>query len=87
MLCLSDEQKKYGLITASTGNHGLAMSHHATLLGVPCVVVMPIVTAITKVNRCEQFGAKVILHGTNMAEAKLHAMTIGKDKRMIYING
>lgn len=87
MLCISEEQKKYGLITASIGNHGLAMSYHATLLGVPCVVVMPIVTAITKVNRCELLGAKVILSGINIAEAKLHAMTIGKDKRMTFING
>ncbi|KOB70556.1 Threonine dehydratase/deaminase, partial [Operophtera brumata] len=61
MLCITEEQKKYGLITASTGNHGMAMSHHATLLGVPCVVVMPVVTAITKVHRCEQLAVDAIL--------------------------
>ncbi|KAM3960493.1 L-threonine ammonia-lyase-like [Aphomia sociella] len=84
---LSDDQKKYGVITATTGNHGIAMSYHATQMGIPCVIVAPIYAPLNKITKCEQMGAKLILHGANIAESKLYAMTIRKDKKMTYING
>lgn len=86
-MLLSDEQKKYGVIAATTGNHGIAMSYHSAQLNVPCVIVMPTIAAVNKVTKCESFGAKTILFGANIREAKTHAMFIGKDKRMTYING
>ncbi|XP_072929496.1 L-threonine ammonia-lyase-like isoform X2 [Epargyreus clarus] len=87
-LCLlTEDQKRYGVISASTGNHGLSMSYHTTQLGIPCLIVMPIHAPITKISKCEAFGAKTILHGANMAEAKHHAMSISKEKKMTYING
>ncbi|XP_012544440.1 L-threonine ammonia-lyase [Bombyx mori] len=87
LISLSDEQKKNGVIAASTGNHGAALSYHSTQLGIPCIVVVPIHTALNKVNKCEQLGAKVFKHGIDMSAAKLHAMSLGKEKKMIYING
>lgn len=86
-MLLSEEQKKNGVIAASTGNHGIAMAHHTTQLGVPCVIVMPVHAAVNKINKCEKLGAKIILFGSNFNEAKLHAMTICKEKKMLYING
>ncbi|XP_049877860.1 L-threonine ammonia-lyase-like [Pectinophora gossypiella] len=87
LMLLSDEQKKYGVISATTGNHGIAMGHHANVMSIPCVVVMPITTAMNKVSKCERTGAKVLLHGANINEAKSHAMGIRSEKRMTYING
>ncbi|XP_059050841.1 L-threonine ammonia-lyase-like [Achroia grisella] len=87
LLLLSDEQKKFGVITATTGNHGIAMSYHASQLGIPCVIVAPVYAPLNKVTKCEQMGAKLILYGTNIWESKLHAMSIKKEKRMTYING
>ncbi|CAG4957499.1 unnamed protein product [Colias eurytheme] len=84
---LSEEQKKLGVISASTGNHGLSMSYHSTLMGIPCIIVMPIQAPITKISKCEQFGAKLMLHGNNIGEAKRFAMGVAKEKKMRYING
>ncbi|KAJ0173576.1 hypothetical protein K1T71_010725 [Dendrolimus kikuchii] len=84
---LSDEQKRYGVVAATMGNHGAAMCYHTTRLGIPCVIVMPVLTAINKVNRCQALGGKIILHGNSIAEAKRYAMNISKEKRMTYING
>ncbi|KAJ0173575.1 hypothetical protein K1T71_010724 [Dendrolimus kikuchii] len=84
---LSDEQKKYGVISASSGNHGAAMCYHTTLLGIPCVIVMPIRTAVNKINRCQRLGGKIILHGASIAEAKRFALTMSKEKKMTYVNG
>ncbi|XP_075982836.1 L-threonine ammonia-lyase-like [Anticarsia gemmatalis] len=87
LMLLNDEQKKYGVIAATTGNHGCAVSYHSTSMGVPSIVVMHTFSPITKINRCERFGAKLMLHGTDMAMAKHYAMTIAKEKKMTYING
>lgn len=86
-MLLSEEQKKYGVISATNGNHGIAMSYHSTQLGVPCVIVAPSNAAINKIDKCERYGAKLIIHGSNFAEAKVHAMSMSKEKKMLYING
>ncbi|XP_068618949.1 L-threonine ammonia-lyase-like [Battus philenor] len=87
LLLLTDEQKKNGVITASTGNHGMSLSYHSTRLGIPCVVVMPTVTPLTKITKCTKFGVKPLLHGANISDSKLYAMTLSKEKKMMYING
>ncbi|KAG6455488.1 hypothetical protein O3G_MSEX009208 [Manduca sexta] len=48
---------------------------------------MPVNAPITKVNKCGRHGAKIIQFGTTLAEAKRHAMTISKEKKMMFING
>ncbi|KAL0819570.1 hypothetical protein ABMA28_007661 [Loxostege sticticalis] len=87
IMLLSEEQKKYGVISASRGNHGCAMSYHCTQLGIPCIVVIPTNGALNKIYKCEKYGAKVIVHGANVLEARVHAMMIAKEKKMLYING
>lgn len=63
------------------------MSYHTTQLGIPCIVVMPVRAPITKLTKCQSFGAKTLLHGENMAEAKHYAMSLSKEKKLYYING
>lgn len=88
LLLLDEETKKNGVITASTGNHGLALAYHAAKVGVPCVVVLPISASFNKVTRCQALlGTRAIVHGSNFDEAKMHAMYIAKEKKFMYING
>lgn len=86
-MLLSEDQKKAGAIAATTGNHGMALAFHATALGIPCIVVMPERAPLVKVSKCEMYGAKLLLHGNNIIEAKRHALGIAKEKKMAYING
>ncbi|KAJ8723859.1 hypothetical protein PYW07_007839 [Mythimna separata] len=87
MLLLTDDQKRNGVVTASAGNHGAALSNNASQLGVPNIIVMPLKAPCTKIANVERYGGNKILYGNNMAEAKRHAMTIAKEKKMLYING
>ena len=41
MTQLPDEQKKRGVVTASDGNHGLAVAYAAHALGIPATVYLP----------------------------------------------
>src|SRR5271169_6220918 len=67
---LTPEQKRRGVIAASAGNHALGLAYHGQLLGVPVTVVMPTFAPLTKVTNCRRFGAKVVLHGATLADAR-----------------
>jgi threonine dehydratase len=84
-MLLSPESKKAGVITASAGNHALALAYHGRDLGIPVICVMPVNAPLTKVQKCRKFGADVILHGNHIGEAKKYAQH--EYPQMKYING
>lgn len=71
LMLLSDEAKAKGVITASAGNHALALAWHGKDLGIPVTCVMPSTAPLAKVDKCRKFGANVILHGAHIGEAKV----------------
>jgi threonine dehydratase len=87
LLLLSGDQKRRGVIAASAGNHALGVAYHSQLLRIPATVVMPQYAPLTKVVNCRRFGAAVILHGNNIAEARTHADKIAAENGQTYING
>lgn len=87
LLKLSEEQKHKGAISASLGNHALALCYHGYKLGIPITVVMPILAPIMKITACRKYGANVIVDGNDMGEAKRIALKQAKEKDLIYING
>ena len=84
-MLLSEDQKKIGAIAASAGNHALGLSLHGKQLGIPVTVVMPTIAPITKVQRCRDLGAEVIVAGSNIAESREIALERFPEKE--YING
>jgi len=38
---LSEEQKKYGVIAASAGNHAQGVAYAASIKNIPCTIIMP----------------------------------------------
>lgn len=70
---LTDEQRRRGVITYSSGNHGQAMALAARELGSPAVVVMPTTAPAIKIEGARAFGAEVILAGTTSADRKTRA--------------
>jgi len=84
---LSPDKKKRGVIAASAGNHALALAYHAQRLGIPATVVMPMFAPLTKVSNCRKLGAKVVLSGADLAEARVKADELAGEQQLTYING
>lgn len=57
------------VVTASGGNHGLAVAHAARELGVPAEVYVPETAPAVKVAGIRQRGATAVLAGASYAEA------------------
>lgn len=81
------EQQKRGVIAASAGNHAQALAYQGSLLGIPATVVMPKHAPLIKIGNCEKFGATVVLHGKDFAEARTHADRLCEERGLAYING
>ena len=56
-------------------------------LGIPVTVVMPVIAPIMKIENCKRYGAKIIIHGQNIGEAKELALKLGKEQGFLYVNG
>jgi threonine dehydratase len=60
---MSGEERRRGVIAASTGNHGQSVAYAARLFGVQARVVVPEGANPGKVAAMRGMGAEVILHG------------------------
>jgi len=83
---LTAEQKKRGLVSASTGNHGLALSHAAKLEGVPLTLYLPENAVREKVHKIEKFGVDLKFHGHSCEQAEIHARRIADESGRVYIS-
>ena len=70
---LTDDQRRRGVITYSSGNHGQAVAIAASALGAPVVVVMPTTAPAIKVEGAKRFGAEVIFAGTTSLHRRARA--------------
>jgi len=84
--CLTPEERAKGIITCSSGNHGLATSLVGKLLGLKVTVVVPETAPKVKVKKIKAFGADAILKGANYDEALIYCKKIAPETGATYIS-
>jgi threonine dehydratase len=82
---LSDAQRKRGVITYSSGNHGQAVALAARIFGIKAVVVMPISAPAIKVSGAKKLGAEVVMEGTTSTERHTRALQLAADHGYVVI--
>lgn len=83
---LSAAERERGVITASTGNHGLAVACAAMQEGVPNCIVLPETTNQNKVAAVKAYGAELVLHGRHYGAADTRARALAEQKVLVYID-
>ncbi|QEA12774.1 threonine ammonia-lyase [Comamonas flocculans] len=83
---LSDEERGRGVIAMSAGNHAQGVAYRAQQLGIPATIVMPGFTPSVKVMRTQGFGARVILHGSSLEEAAVHARELAASEQLTLVH-
>jgi len=58
-----------GVVAASGGNHGAAVSYAARALGVPARIYVPAISSAAKVDRIRGYGAHLVITGDTYADA------------------
>jgi threonine dehydratase len=67
---LTDAQRKAGLFTASTGNHGQSIAFAGQVTGTPVRVCLPEGANSAKLAAIRNLGAEVVIHGRDFDEAR-----------------
>ena len=83
---LNEEEKKRGLITASGGNHGLAVAYAAFMAKVPSLIFLPTTTPKQKIEKLNSWGATTRVTGDFWDEANEAALEEANENEMTYVH-
>jgi threonine dehydratase len=86
VVALTPEAARRGVVAASAGNHGQALSFAATVAGVKATIVMPETAAIAKVEATRGYGQNVVLRGVNYQEARRAAEQLCKESGATFVD-
>ena len=87
MLQLTAGEKKRGVITVSTGNHGRAVAWVAGRLGIPAVICVSERVPPNKQQAIRALGAEVVVHGQSYDEAERHSFRLARERGLVRIEG
>nr|MDO8043365.1 threonine/serine dehydratase [Candidatus Baldrarchaeota archaeon] len=78
--------KKRGVITASTGNHGLAVAYASKIFNVKSKIIVATNVSKVKLNKIKQYGSEIVFHGKDYDEAEEYAKKLAEQESLIYIS-
>ena len=86
ILTLPEAQKRNGIITASTGNHGLAVATAGSRLGVTATIFTPRTASAAKLAQIEKLGATLERVDGDCLTAELAARETARTLEKTYIS-
>ena len=86
LMSLSDEQRHNGVVTASSGNHGLAVAFALGKLGIPGTIFLPENVAPVKYAKLQGYDVQIkLIQGDGIA-VEITATDYARRKSMAYIS-
>jgi len=83
---LAPEERSRGVVSASTGNHGLAISHASRLEGVGLKLFLPETVAAVKRQRIEALGVDVEVRGASCDRAEAIAREFADRTGRVFVS-
>jgi threonine dehydratase len=83
---LTPEEKRKGVVSASTGNHGLGLSLAAEMEGVGLTLVLPRNVSPAKRARLEKGQAEIIIEGESCEKAEIWARHLAGETGRAFIS-
>ena len=83
---LSDDERRRGVMAASTGNHGQSIAYAARIFGVSAIICAPAHANRVKVRSMQELGAEVVLHGADYDEAREHCEELAQRRSCRYVH-
>ena len=83
---LRPHERERGLMTASAGNHGLAVAYVGRMMGAKTTIVVPTSAPRVKIEGCRTLGAEVIVEGAYYDESVTHCLQLASETGATYIH-
>jgi threonine dehydratase len=85
MLTLSADQRKHGVVAASTGNHGRALAYAARSVGSKATICMSSLVPQNKVDEVRRLGAEVRVSGKSQDEAQIEVNRLVAEEGLVTV--
>jgi threonine dehydratase len=86
LLSLNEQERRSGVVAASTGNHGLAIACAANKFDVPCIIFVPEASDATKIKAIKQYRVDVRYYGNDCLETEVHGRRYAVSNGMTYVS-
>src|SRR5215475_6189329 len=86
MARLAEDDRRRGVATASTGNHGQSIAWAGRLFGVPVLVCVPEGANPVKVEAMRLLGATVVAHGPDFEAAREYCERLADKEGRRYVH-
>jgi threonine dehydratase len=83
---LSEDERRRGVITASTGNHGQSIAFASRIFGVRAIVCVPEQANPVKVAAMQGLGAELVFHGRDFDDAREHCEALAEEHDHRYVH-
>jgi threonine dehydratase len=83
---LTEDERRQGVISASTGNHGQSVAYAARLFGVRAIICVPEQANPVKTASMQALGAEVVFYGRDFDEAREYCEKQAAEHRYRYIH-
>ena len=83
---LDEDERRRGVITASTGNHGQSIAYAARLFGVRAIVCVPEGANPVKLASMRGLGAELVVHGRDFDDAREHCEALAAEHGYRYVH-
>jgi threonine dehydratase len=82
---LSDEERRRGVISYSSGNHGQGVAYAARVMGVKAIIVMPGNAPKNKLEATAALGAEIVAVGPSSEERRLRAEQLAAEHGYVIV--
>ena len=86
LLSLSDDERRRGVVTASSGNHGSAVAYLMRKFGIKGEIYVPETVSLAKVGTMQLLGVEPVVHGSDGVEAEIEARRSAEERDQVYIS-
>ncbi len=86
LLSLSEQERGRGVMTVSSGNHGRALSHVASRLGIQATICLPDTVPDNKRQAIRRAGAELLIGGATYEEASATATRLQEERGLTMIH-
>ena len=83
---LSEDEKRRGIITSSTGNHGQSIASAGREFGVRVLIGLPENANPVKVAGMQSLGAELIFHGESFDDARAYCERLAREEGYRYVH-
>jgi len=85
LLSLSKKERKSILVTASSGNHGVAFAYALKKLGLKGIIYLPGYTSKAKLDSIKYYDVVLKMFGTDCVKTEIHAREEAEKNDFLYI--